>query len=104
MKRIFSSSEIIGSFTRSEREFEVCATAEANFDDGGSKLMLDLDSFIRPVDFRSKEKHLPADWLPKKQSLEESVSQDEAVALAKEIFHRWVGKVRQSVPSPIHNY
>ncbi len=33
----------------------------------------------------------------------ESVAQDEAVELAKDIFHRWVGKVRQSVPSPVHN-
>ena len=103
MKRIISTSEIIGSFTRGENEFEVCATAEADFDEAKSQLLLELDSFIRPVDIRSKEKHLPTDWLPKKQRLKESVSQDEAVTLAKEIFHRWVGKVRQSVPLPIHN-
>lgn len=103
MKRIISTSEIIGSFTRDDHEFEVCASAEADFDEEKSQLLLDLDSFIRPVDIRSKEKHLPADWLPKKQSLKESVSRDEAVELTKEIFHRWVGKVRQSVPSPIHN-
>lgn len=103
MKRIISSSEIIGSFTRDDHEFEVCASAEADFDEAKSQLLLDLDSFIRPVDIRSKEKHLPADWLPKKESLKESVSQEDAVSLAKEIFHRWVGKVRQSVPSPIHN-
>ncbi|MBI3849966.1 MAG: hypothetical protein HY298_06700 [Verrucomicrobia bacterium] len=103
MKRIISTSEIIGSFTRNDREFEVCASAEADFDEARSQLRLELDSFIRPVDIRSKEKHLVADWLPKKESLQESVSQAEAVELAKEIFHRWVGKVRQSVPSPIHN-
>lgn len=103
MKRIISTSEILGSFTREDREFEVCASAEADFDDANSRLLIDLDSFIRPVDMRAKEKHLPADWLPGKQSLKESVSQDDAVELAKDIFHRWVGKVRQSVPSPIHN-
>ena len=103
MKRIISSSEIIGTFTRDDHEFEVCASAEADFDVEKSQLRLDLDSFIRPVDIRSKEKHLPADWLPKKESLKESVSQEDAVSLAKEIFHRWVGKVRQSVPSTIHN-
>ena len=104
MKRIISTSEIIGSFTRGEHKFEVCATAEADFDESKSQLLLDLDSVVQPVDIWSKEHHLPADWLPKKQQLKESVSQDEAVELAKEIFHRWVGKVRQSVPSPIHNY
>jgi hypothetical protein len=102
MKRLISSSEIIGLITREDHEFEVCATGEANFDEGKSQLMVELDSFIRPVDLRAKEAHLPADWLPRKQTLKESVTQDEAVDLAKDIFHRWVGKVRQSVPSSIH--
>jgi hypothetical protein len=102
MKRIISSSEIIGQFTRDEHEFEVCATGEASFDEGKSELIVELDSFIRPVDLRAKEAHAPADWLPRKQTLKESVSQDETVDLAKDIFHRWVGKVRQSVPSPMH--
>ena len=103
MKRIISTSEIIGSFTRDEREFEVCATAEANLDESKSQLVVALDSFVRSVDICAKEKHLPADWLPKKQNVKESVSPEEAPDLAKDIFHRWVGKVRQSVPSTIHN-
>ena len=102
MKRIISSSEIIGLFTRDDHEFEVCATGEANFDEGKSQLIVELDSFIRPVDLRAKEAHLAVAWLPRKQTLKESVSPDETVDLAKDIFHRWVGKVRQSVPSPIH--
>ena len=102
MKRLISSSEIIGLFTRDDHEFEVCATGEANFDEGKSELIIELDNFIRPVDLRAKEAHLSADWLPRKLALKESVSQDEAVDLAKDIFQRWVGKVRQSIPSPIH--
>ena len=102
MKRLISSSEIIGLFTREDHEFEVCAAGEANFDEGKSELIIELDNFIRPVDLRAKEAHLPADWLPRKRALKESVSQDEAVDLAKDIFQRWVGKVRQSIPSPIH--
>ena len=102
MKRLISSSEIIGLSTREDHEFEVCATGEANFDETKSELIIELDNFIRPVDLRAKEAHLPADWLPRKRALQESVSQDEAVDLAKDIFHRWVGKVRQSIPSPIH--
>jgi len=101
--RIISSSEIIGQFTRDEHEFEVCATAEANFDEPQSQLLMELDSFVRPVDIRLKEQHLPAEWLPKKQRFKESVSHEEAVELAKDIFHRWVGKVRQSIPVPIHH-
>jgi hypothetical protein len=104
MKRILSTIEIIGSFARDDHEFEVCASAEAGFDEVKSQLLLDLDSFVRPVDNRSKEKHLPAGWLPRKECLKESVSEEDAVSLAREIFHRWVGKVRRSVPSPIHNH
>lgn len=104
MKRISSTSEIIGLFTRDEQEFEVCATAEAEFDDRKSQLVVEQDSFIRPVNNRAKEQHLPADWLPRKQSVIESVSREEAPELVREIFHRWVGLVRQSVPLPIHNH
>jgi hypothetical protein len=99
MKRIISSS---GLFTRDDHECEVCATAETNFDEAKSHLSVELVSFIPPVDQRTKEAHLPADWLPRKQTLKESVTHDEAVELSKDIFHRWVGKVRQSVSSPIH--
>jgi len=103
IKRIISSSEVIGLFTHDDHEFEVCATGETNFDEAKSQLIVQLDSFLRPVDLRAKEAHLPADWLPSKQTLKESVTQDEAVDLAKDIFHRWVGKVRQSIPVPIHH-
>jgi hypothetical protein len=102
MKRIISSSEIIRLFTREDHEFEVCATGAANFDERKSQLIVELDSFIRPAEVRAKETHLPADWLPRKQTLREFVAHDAAVDLAKDIFHRWVGKLRQSVPSPIH--
>ena|SRR2546427_9006005 len=102
MNKIISSSEIIGSFTQGKREIEVCATGEADFDDTKAQLQIELDSFIRAVDIRVKEEHLAAEWLPKKQTLRESVSREEAPELAKEIFHRWVCKVRQSVPLLMH--
>jgi len=102
MKRLISSSEIIGLFTREDHEFEVCATGEASFDEGKSQLIIELNSFIRSVDLRAKEAELPADWLPRKQTLTVFVKQAEAVDLVKDIFHCWVGKMRQSVPSPIH--
>ncbi len=103
VKRIISSSEIIGLFTKCGGEFEVCACGEANFDELNAQLVTELDSFIRPADPRAREKHLPADWLPRKQTIIESVSLDEAPELAKELFHRWVARVRESVPSPMHN-
>jgi hypothetical protein len=102
MKRIFSSSQIIGRFTQEQKDFEVCATADANFNEGPSQLVMELDSFVRPLNLRAKEKHLKAGWLPKSQRIKESVSLEEAPDLARDIFHRWVRTVRQAIPSPVH--
>ena len=87
---------------RERRECEVCATAEALFDESQSQLAVTLDSFLRPADVRVKEEHESAEWLPKKQTVRESVPRHEALDLAEDIFHRWVGKVRRSIPSPVN--
>ena len=103
MKNIYSSSQIIGSFRKGEKEFEACAKAEAQFDEEHSFLLVELDSFIRPVDLVSKEQHFQAGWLPKKECIKETVSLEEAPDLAREIFHRWVHKIQQAMPLTVHN-
>jgi hypothetical protein len=103
MKKIASRTEILGSFDRDGRQFEVCAISEANFDEEHSRLVMDLDSFVRPVDIRVKEEHLQPDWLPRKRHLTESVSMEDAQDMAKEIFHGWVAKTRQCITFPIHH-
>jgi len=103
MKTILSTSEIIGFVAHAESELEICATAEANFDEGKSQMEVELDSFVRPVDCRSVQKPACPCWLPKKQTAREIVPRSEALELARDIFHRWVGRVRQSCPMPIHN-
>jgi hypothetical protein len=102
MKRILSTSEIIATYSNGEKEFEVCATAEANYDEQGEAAIVELDCFIRPVDIEAKEQHLIESWLPTPQHFKESVSRSEASSLARDIFHRWVVKVRQSIPVPVH--
>jgi hypothetical protein len=99
---IYSSIEIVEVFAPERGECEVCATAEAAFDEAQSRLTVSLDSFLRPVNLRLKESRESADWLPPKQTVREKVSREEAVALAQDIFHRWVGKVRQSIPSLVN--
>ena len=103
MKTILSTSEIIGFVAHAESELEICATAEANFDEGKSQMEVELNSFVRPVDDYSREKPVCPCWLPKKQTAREIVPRSEALELARDIFHRWVGRVRQSCPMPIHN-
>lgn len=99
MKNVISISEVVESREESGRTIEVVATAEAAFEEEKSELVTALGVFLRPVDLQHKEKHLTADWLPSGEVIRERVSLDEAALLAKEIFHRWVGKVRRSVPS-----
>jgi len=101
MKQIFSGNQIVGSFAKEQEAFEVCATAEANFDEERSELELQLDSFIRPVNLRSKEMHFQSAWLPKKQNVREHVTCEEAPDLARDIFHRWAKKLRQIIPAPV---
>ena len=37
------------------------------------------------------------EWLPKPQEAREGVDPAEATDLARDLFHRWVGKVRAAV-------
>jgi hypothetical protein len=103
MKRIFLTSQIVGNCRIESQDLEACATAEALYDEEQSQLIIELDSFLRPADIRFKEEHLPADFLPEKETFKESVSQDEAPELARDIFQRWVRTVRQSVTSMVHD-
>jgi hypothetical protein len=103
MNRVLSSNEILGTVDLQGQETEVVASAEATYDDGKGELVLELGAFLRPVDIRHKERHLGADWLPRGQVVREHVSRDEAGDLAKDVFHRWVVRVRQSIPMTIHN-
>ena len=82
-------------------ESEVCATVEGSFDEEKSEAELDLECFVRPTDPRVKERHLIPEWLPLRQSIREKVAQEDANALAREIFHHWVGRVRRSIPSTV---
>ena len=103
MKTILSTSEIIGFVAHDESELEICATAEANFNEAKSQMEIELDSFARPVDPHSPEKARCPHWLPKKRTAREKVTRSEALELARDIFHRWVDRVRQAVPMPMHN-
>ena len=54
------------------------------------------------TDLLTKEKHFPADWLPKPETVRESVGPDETAEMAREIFQRWARKVREAAPTLHH--
>ena len=99
MKHVIETSEVLGTVDTPEGECEVCASAVAQYDEEAGRLRVQLDAFLRTTDLRKKEKRLAAEWLPRPQTVVEGVGPDETVELAKEIFHRWVVKVREATPA-----
>jgi hypothetical protein len=99
MKRIIDTSEVLGTVDLPTGSCELCAAADANYDEEMNRLLVRLTSFLRTTDLRAKEKQLSATWLPKPETLMESVGSDEALDAARDIFHRWVRKVREAAPA-----
>jgi hypothetical protein len=99
MKRIIDTSEVLGTVETPDGTCEVCVSADANYDDEAGRLIVRLESFLRTTTLRAKEKRVSAIWLPKPETVTESVGPDDTVELAREIFHRWVKKVRAAAPS-----
>ena len=102
MKQVIDTSEVLGTLETPEGIREVCVSADAQFDEGAGRLVVKLEAFLRNTDLVSKEKRFPAGWLPKPETVRESVGPDETVELAREIFHRWVRKVRAAAPTLHH--
>ena len=99
MKRIIDTSEILGIVETAEGTRELCVSADANYDENAAQLIVKLDGFLRNADLLSKEKRFPADWIPKPEIIRESVGPDETLEMARDIFHRWVRKVKDAAPS-----
>ena len=72
--------------------------ADAQFDEARQHLVVRLDSCLRTTDLRSREERIHADWLPKPEVVDEGVELGEADEVARDVFHRWVRRVRQAVP------
>ena len=102
MKHVIDASEVLGTVEGPEGVCELCASADASFDEEKRQLAVKLEAFLRPTDLLVKERHFRADWLPKNETVTESVAREECHEVAREIFHRWVRKVRESAPKLHH--
>jgi len=101
MKRVIDTSEALGEVETPKGRRELCVAADASYDEAAGRLVVKLEAFLRNTDLVTKEKHSTADWLPQPETVCESVGPEETVELAREIFHRWVRKVREAAP-PLH--
>jgi hypothetical protein len=102
MKRIIDTSEVLGTLETPAGPCELCASAAASFDEEAGRLVMTLEAFLRPAALLVKERHFRADWLPKDETVTESVAREECHEMAREIFHRWAGKVRNTAPKLHH--
>ena len=90
---------MLGEVETPDGTYDVCAEAVALYDEEASKLEVELDAFLRTTDIRIKEKRLCPDWMPKHVHVRESAVPEETGDLARDIFQRWVRKVRESIPA-----
>ena len=99
MKKIIDTSEVIGTVDLPNGTHEVCASAEAAWNESKGQLIVKLDAFLRGTALTAKETRSTAAWLPKPATVMEAVDSEEASELARDIFHRWTRKVREAAPA-----
>lgn len=95
MEPIISISEVVEKRETPGGMLGVCATIESSYDKSKHQLIAQLGSYIQP---EHSADHLHPGWLPAPETLREQVDKDEASDLARDMFHRWVRRVRTSVP------
>lgn len=98
MKHVIETSEVLGTMEGPEGNRELCASADAYFDEKTGRLQVNLAAFLRPTGLLVKERHFRAHWLPEGETVTEAVAPEECHEVAREIFHRWVRKVREAAP------
>jgi hypothetical protein len=79
---------------------ELHATLSAHYEKAAGEVVAELDSYVCPDDAsHMMEEHLRPDWLPGKQVVRAGGESGETSEIARDIFHSWVRRVRESVPA-----
>lgn len=98
MKKLISSSEVVESVHGDGGEWEVCAVAAADYDDSNSRVVVELESFLRKASTSGDGEIRRLPWLPGKSRVTEQAPREEASQVAHDVFASWVRKVRHSIP------
>lgn len=98
MNEIFNTREILGTLELPEGECELTARATAEYAEGSGSLVVRLDAAVRRREAHGGHE-VAVKWLPKSETVTEFSSIEEAGEIARDIFRRWVRKVRASAPS-----
>jgi hypothetical protein len=102
MRNILFLSEVVESAEGTHGQWEVCATAEAGYDEAHSELVTTTECFVRPItDGKSSAKGALLNWLPQPDVVHRHVARCEAQDAAREVFRNWIRRVRRSIDPPI---
>lgn len=96
MEPVISISEVVEKREMPGGMVEVCAVIESTFDKAQQQLVAQLGSHLQQSNATT---HLRPRWLPADQTLREHVARAEASDVARDMFHRWVRRVRQTIPN-----
>lgn len=97
MESVISLSEIVG--VTQSRGLQICAKADASYDQAKGRVFISLDAFACPASTRAKEHRLHLAWLPTLEHVTGDLPRDKALHFAKSTFRDWVWKVRTSMPA-----
>ena len=97
MKSDLFLSEVVTTRETACGAIEVCALADGKFDGASSMLELRTDAYLQDT---SGAQFRP-DWLPHGETVREHVPHEELRELGREVFGRWVRRVRDAVPQEI---
>lgn len=82
-----------------EAMMEVHATLSAHYEQGTQEVVAEVDAYVCPDDAsHMMEDHLRPEWLPSKQVVRVGGEAGETSDIARDVFHSWVRRVRESVP------
>jgi hypothetical protein len=94
--RVVYLNEVVNRIEWKGTTFILHATGDAHFNEQTSQLVIQLGCVLEPE--KGPEEEVPAILrLPCPQTEKETVAREEAVEVAKEIFHAWVRRVRDEL-------
>jgi hypothetical protein len=99
MNEILHITEILGTVAMPEGECELIARATAEYNEGSGNLLVRLEASVRRRNAARGDSLVAATWLPENQTASEFAPIEEASEIARDIFRRWVRKVRSAAPS-----
>lgn len=95
MERLISIIEIVGILDSEQ----VCAAADADYDEASQQVTIALSSFVRSP--QPGEAALAQEWLPPRATVKEHLPRNEVSAFTKDVFASWANRVRRAIPQPV---